>query len=699
MTISPFDPLRFPRYPLNNITPFTYRDGRTFLELIEGLKNYINEDYVAAVNALLDELNLATEESIVGIEATFNSQLATFNTTVDTLINETETEIANKILSVDSQVSAKLATVDTAITNMTTTVNDAVAAMNSNATVQIALVNSTMQGYMDDIDAQIAIINEKSGPVNLQYVTLTSDYVMNIDPLFPTTQPATYVFTQNATGGWRIIPGTDVVGNLDIDLAPNAITRVTVYPADGTWIAESSVNNDNAILTDVVRDSFNWRVRAGRQDLTTALTYEAFPIATRTASGRTIVAWASQTDHVTPNTAYLKWSDNDGDTWSNPIQLPAGMGPIGLASLGNRVAILYTTNAAPYRKMWVSFSTSSTVGTTWTPPLDIGASLYSTWQFPCSLSWFDNGTSDGLIIVNSYNDTGVWLTASTDGGATWYTHSNPSVLAWNAGPNESSVCLTAKGTMALFTRNDVTNIFMVQESLDWGLTWGVAKAIASNMSGMPKATLMPNNQILVVGRDEVDDVYDQSYAFIAVDGYTLNPLMIRHVANEFMMYGHVVNISNTKALLIGSHQVTSTHSIVWKRVLDLSANDPGEWFTYPVRWSQLNGTTLFIEDGTLTGRYTRIGKTVMGNIAWIKGASSNNGSEAYVFQTPTNPRAWKELHGYGMVRDTIPVTVYAVSTDGKMVLVNSAGARISNTVPGNLVAGNEMRIFFTYEEA
>lgn len=398
MTISPFDPLRFPRYPLNNITPFTYRDGRTFLELIESLKNYINEDYVAAVNALLDELNLATEESITGIEATFNSQLTAFNTTVDTLINETETEIANKILSVDSQVSAKLATVDTAITNMTTTVNNAVAGMNENATVQIALVNSTMQGYMDDIDDQIAIINEKSGPVGVQEVLLTGDYVLNHNPLFPFTHPINYMFVQNATGGHKVIAGENVFGSIEINTEPLAWTRVTMYPAEGdSWIVETSTDRAAELLTDIVHKSFDWAVQSGRQDLTTTVMYNTFPCATRTDSGRIIVGWPAQAGHVMVGTdvSYLKWSDDNGATWSNPVALPAGHGIIGLASLGNRVAMVTMRIDAPYRRMFVSFSTASTVATTWTPPMDIGNVLYSTWHFPCSISWFDDGTADG----------------------------------------------------------------------------------------------------------------------------------------------------------------------------------------------------------------------------------------------------------------------------------------------------------------
>ena len=707
MTISPFDPLRFPRYPLNNITPFTYRDGRTFLQLIESLKKYINEDYVAAVNGLLDELNLATEESIVGIEATFNSQLATFNATVDTLINETETEIANKILSVDSQVSAKLATVDTAITNMTTTVNNAVADMNENATVQIALVNSTMQGYMDDIDDQIAIINEKSGPVGVQEVLLTGDYVLNHNPLFPFTHPINYMFVQNATGGHKVIAGDNVHGQIEINSAPLSWTRVTMYPAEGnSWIVETSTDRAAELLTDIVHKSFDWAVQSGRQDLTSTVMYNTFPCATRTDSGRIIVGWPAQAGHVmiATDVSYLKWSDDNGATWSNPVALPAGHGIIGLASLGNRVAMVTMRIDAPYRRMFVSFSTASTIATTWTPPMDIGNVLYSTWHFPCSISWFDDGTPDGLIIVNSYNDNGVFLTASRNGGATWYTHSQPSALAWNAGPNESSVCLTDNGTMALFMRDDSGSpgAIRMRESSDWGETWGPQITIATSATGMPKAVLMPNGQITIPIRDQAVDEYPDSYALLVVD----RDLVVsrKHVSTEYMMYGHVVVVDNTTALIIGAHQVSSTHAIVWKRTLALTATEPGVWETYPVEWKTVSGSTLNIVDGTLEGRFIRQGKTVHGFITFIRGANSNYGpstgnnlQDAFSFSLPVNPRGWREVWGNAMVGNNKPCTVWSWAP-GRITLIDSTGLRVSNT-NGVWDTGTEIRIGFTCEEA
>lgn len=44
MTIERFAALPFPRYPLNNVTPFTYRDGHTYLELLEKIREYVNNN-------------------------------------------------------------------------------------------------------------------------------------------------------------------------------------------------------------------------------------------------------------------------------------------------------------------------------------------------------------------------------------------------------------------------------------------------------------------------------------------------------------------------------------------------------------------------------------------------------------------------------------------------------------------------------
>lgn len=75
MTMNLFRPPGMTRYPLNNITPFTYRDGLTYLELLEELRRYIT-DMSEVFNLNMDlttdgiaEFQTWTEEAVAGITA------------------------------------------------------------------------------------------------------------------------------------------------------------------------------------------------------------------------------------------------------------------------------------------------------------------------------------------------------------------------------------------------------------------------------------------------------------------------------------------------------------------------------------------------------------------------------------------------------------------------------------------------------
>jgi hypothetical protein len=58
----PIETLAVPSGIVTNITPFTYRDGATYLEILEGLRKYINQVIVPFVN-----------ESILGLEASWDA--------------------------------------------------------------------------------------------------------------------------------------------------------------------------------------------------------------------------------------------------------------------------------------------------------------------------------------------------------------------------------------------------------------------------------------------------------------------------------------------------------------------------------------------------------------------------------------------------------------------------------------------------
>lgn len=689
MTISPFDPVRFPRYPLNNISPFTYRDGRTFLELIEGLRDYINEDYVAAVNALLGQLNLASEQSIAGLEATFNSQLATFNSAVETLVNDTETEVANAAAAVNS-----------AITDMTTTVNNAVANMNSNAATQIALVNNTMQGYMDDIDAQIAVINEKSGPVGIQYVTLTANKTLTPDPLFPTTHPITYMFTQGGSGKFTVSPGANVVGDIDVNTSPGSRTRVTLYPVGGVWIVESSRSVFDEDLSEVLRRSLMWEALPTRTDITTGALYDAFSSAAISDDGTIVVAYGSQNTHTQPGPGTTVRTSTDGGlTWSTPIVVAAGLGSCGIAAFKNKFAVLVRVNS-PTSKGRVFVTSTPTNAASWLPAVDIDTYLPD-WMYPNDIAWLDDGTANGLMLVTMYGANGVAVAASTDAGATWSHRSWLSTVAWNAGPNESSIAANARGELVALMRDDsqggnastAASMWKVRRSSDWGMTWGASSTVLTATSGQPRVKLMPNGQLISPIRDTSDTSTPQSWAYAYSDDH--GTTWTKHAMNgELMLYGGIVPISMTKALMVGSSEISSTSAIIWTRMMRLSPIQP-VWESYPSQYLT-NDVVLNLGSGSLVAKRVREGKKVTGNIVLTRGADTDQGNGVYHFRLPSVPKQWNSVSGSGTVNGTIPVTVMGLGTD-RVGLVGPNG-RISNTYPGGNAAGQIIAFGFTYEE-
>lgn len=75
-TIAPLLPFTRPGAIINNITPFTYRDGITYLEYLESLKDYLIEVVVPFIDESFDSLENKWADDMVEIIAAVNSALA-----------------------------------------------------------------------------------------------------------------------------------------------------------------------------------------------------------------------------------------------------------------------------------------------------------------------------------------------------------------------------------------------------------------------------------------------------------------------------------------------------------------------------------------------------------------------------------------------------------------------------------------------
>ena len=122
--------------------------------------------------------------------------------------------------------------------------------------------------------------------------------------------------------------------------------------------------------------------------------------------------------------------------------------------------------------------------------------------------------------------------------------------------------------------------------------------------------------------------------------------------------------------------------------------------SYGVVWDQVNNSALSIGNGTLEGRHLLRGKWVFYMIRFIRGSTTNVGSAAYRFTLPFTPRVYAAVQGSGYATSgtsEVPLSVRGVGSN-RIVILAPTG-RVSNTLPGGWVVGNEIFISGFYERA
>lgn len=117
--ITPIPPYDMGLYPLPQVTPFTFRDGASFLERFERLCYYIN-----------------------------NTVLPTINSQVNDLGQEFITEVNALIQSVNDAITGDQALVDSKIADLTTYVNDQVASIIGSS---VSVQDPVMQGIINNV--------------------------------------------------------------------------------------------------------------------------------------------------------------------------------------------------------------------------------------------------------------------------------------------------------------------------------------------------------------------------------------------------------------------------------------------------------------------------------------------------------------------------------------------------------------------
>lgn len=293
-----------------------------------------------------------------------------------------------------------------------------------------------------------------------------------------------------------------------------------------------------------------WVADGSRRMVADTGRYEAFPDATVLPSGRIVVAWCSYESHYGPGHGKAAYSDDGGRSWSTPQQLVSGvthMGAVGVASLGNRVAVLHMSLDTPSRSGWIQLSSNG--GQTFGAPVEITGWQNTGWVFVSDLLWVDDATADGLMLVTAYGPDGVTLMASTDAGASWTRRATVIKRSVWQDTTETNMLLLPDGDILMLLRNDTTVNIEMLRSTDMGVTWSTPTVVFRQVSGLPRMTLMPDGTILATLRDRSSSANWWAMGSTTDEGQTWR---YTQIDPGRMMYGRFLAMPDGTGRLVGA---------------------------------------------------------------------------------------------------------------------------------------------------
>lgn len=121
MTIDPIPLDDFPRTgrPWNNITPFTYRDGLTYLEVLEALRAWVRDVLTAHLNGEMEEFaenwNQVLNDFQVAVIESFDQKMEEFDVDVQAFKDAVNEQFATLRQSLEADIASQLATVNDAL--------------------------------------------------------------------------------------------------------------------------------------------------------------------------------------------------------------------------------------------------------------------------------------------------------------------------------------------------------------------------------------------------------------------------------------------------------------------------------------------------------------------------------------------------------------------------------------------------------
>ena len=545
--------------PINGITPFTYRNGLTYLEILERISCYIQDVLVGEINEKLMEID-AQQDQLVDA---FNELMEDTKSEIDRLIADTRAELDGMATEYDERFQA----LEGVINNQITAINSLIE--------QVEGLNDSLIDKLAELDEKINEIDERleyitwvTPGVPTQFVQLgVNTTTLEFNDLWA-GWPIEYVIRQDGTGiRNNILWPSRYEGFKAIRTGPNVETKIRVEPTDSV----STKLTFNTEYYALHNDSRYLVYDQGRQFVDADGLYNAFVVAAVDGNDRTMIAYAKYTDHFGGGTGLTVKHRQLGGEWVSATNVPrpdpmsTSYGTTGLCRIGNNGFGLMIHHSNPYRM----FFTKTTNATSWVAPVLVSN------RFGSSLAWIDDGTSDGLLMATSYWGDNISVHVSTNGGANWSVRSTIPQMSGAGNPlNESSILHTGGSDLIMVIRyspdSEVTNKFMISRSSDMGLTWSVPTEIANEVSGQPRLQRLPNGDIITPIRRMAALNQRKGWGYLTSrdNGVTWSPMF--NMRDGLQLYGQFAVTSTGKVTLYGATQLNPNRSDVWEAATELT---------------------------------------------------------------------------------------------------------------------------------
>ena len=532
---------------ISNITPFTQRDGYTYLQYLEALRDRI-------------------------------TQLIEIDTERNELITNWTTESAKTYQEFTKMISDKIEEITASIIGYTVAVGEnSFTIVLSNGDEFTAYTNEGVNAAIGEkVELGIGAANEFTvehlASLNVELTALIS--AMN-DSLRDVIASGDASVKQELTTAIdsAVVAFNQQIGNLTIHI-------------------DSEINNVNDLL-----DAANIRIE-GVETLVnkyvdvepnygkvTFLTnngqYDAFPDACMTGAGSIILTFGRGSNHFNMASAKVM-RKRVGANWETlgDIPQPAGLTSYGVVActatqgLSENHVYTLTMTGSPYRS-WLNVSKND--GSTWDRrEFDWG---FSEWAFPNDLYWINDGSQYGALYATCYGDAGATIRRSLDKDRrTWETVATSIGGRWNQGYSETTLAQYNNVLYAAIrhepTEPETPSTKVYRKN---GSNWQ-HMATLPYFKGNARLTITENGTFVIVGRynygNSAGDVTAISTSRDGSNWYT------RKLNSGYDMYGRYVEIAPGVGRIFGANQsrTDGTKARIW--VMDANAtmkanNDTG----------------------------------------------------------------------------------------------------------------------------